>query len=70
MVKSSSSKSNNVTAKKFIKQAITELKKVVWPTKQQVIRMTLIVTGVSIIVGALIGSLDYLFTQLISLIIK
>jgi len=70
MVKSNNSKSNKLSPQQFVKQSMAELKKVVWPTKQQVIRMTLIVTGVSIIVGALIGGLDYIFTYLVGLIIK
>ena len=57
-------------AQKFIKESAAELKKVVWPTKQQVVKLTLIVLGISLITGALIGGLDYLFTQLIGQIVK
>jgi len=70
MVKSSAIKSNNITPLKFINQSKQELKKVVWPTKKQVINFTSVVIGVSIITGLFIGGLDYLFTQLVGLIIK
>ena len=49
---------------------MVELKKVVWPTKQQVIKLTLIVIGASVLTGVLIGTLDYLFSLLIGQIIK
>jgi len=68
MVKSASEKSTS--PQQFVQEAITELKKVVWPTKQQVVKLTLIVVGVSLLVGAFIGGLDYLFTQMAGLIVK
>jgi len=68
MVKSASEKSTS--PQQFVKESIAELKKVVWPTKQQVIKLTLIVVGVSILVGAFIGGLDYLFTQMAGLMVK
>lgn len=55
---------------KFIKQAIQELRKVSWPNRQQTSKLTLIVIGVSIVVGAYIGLLDYFYTLLISTLIK
>lgn len=54
---------------RFVKEAISELKKVVWPTKEQVVRLTLIVIVVSVIAGLLIGGLDFIFTKLLALII-
>ncbi|MBU2052128.1 preprotein translocase subunit SecE [Patescibacteria group bacterium] len=54
---------------RFLKEAIVELKKVVWPTKKQVLRLTIVVIIVSVATGILIGSLDYIFTKLLALII-
>ena len=54
---------------RFVKEAISELKKVVWPTKEQVVRLTLIVIVVSVIAGLLMGGLDFIFTKLLALII-
>lgn len=48
----------------FFKKAFAELKKVQWPTRQEVTKMTLIVVAISILVGAYIGALDYLFLWL------
>ena len=54
---------------RFVKEAISELKKVVWPTKEQVVRLTLVVIVVSVIAGLLMGGLDFMFTKLLALII-
>jgi preprotein translocase subunit SecE len=54
----------------FVKESLTELKKVVWPTKQQVIKLTLIVIFVSLATGIFIGGFDYLFTNLFGLLLK
>lgn len=49
----------------YIKESKAELDKVVWPTKQETIRLTLVVLVVSVLVGAYIAGLDALFTMLI-----
>ncbi len=55
---------------KYLEQVKTELKKVSWPTKKEVIRMTTIVAGVSIGVGIIIAILDLVFTKFIELLLK
>jgi preprotein translocase subunit SecE len=55
---------------KFINEAVAELKQVVWPSKKQIVKLTVVVIGVSLITGLFIGGLDYLFTQLIGKIVK
>ena len=54
----------------FVNESVAELKKVVWPSKEQIIKLTLVVLGVSVATGLLIGGLDYLFTNLFGLILK
>ena len=49
----------------YLKESKSELNKVVWPTKQETIRLTLVVLVVSVIVGAYIAGLDAFFTMLI-----
>ncbi len=56
--------------KSYLKGVKQELKQVTWPTKQQTQRMTLIVIISSLVVGLFIAGLDYLFTQLIGLLLK
>ncbi|MDE2025052.1 MAG: preprotein translocase subunit SecE [Patescibacteria group bacterium] len=54
----------------FLMETREELKKVIWPTRQEVVRLTGVVIGVSAIVGLFIGGLDFVFTKLLSLLIK
>lgn len=47
----------------FTSGVLEELKKVDWPTRKQTIRLTLIVVGVSLIIGIYIGIIDVLLTK-------
>ncbi len=49
----------------FLREARDELKKVSWPDRQTTIRYTVIVVVASLVVGFVIGGIDYLFTLLI-----
>lgn len=49
----------------FLREARDELKKVSWPDRQTTIRYTIIVVVASLVVGFVIGGIDYLFTLLI-----
>lgn len=46
---------------RFFKEVKSEMKKVVWPTKKQVIKSTLIVIAVVVLIGVVIWGLDLLF---------
>lgn len=54
----------------FLRETRDELKKVVWPSKKEVTRLTTVVIIVSAIVGGYIGGLDFLLTKFLSIIIK
>lgn len=54
----------------FLKEVRDELKKVVWPTRDEVIRLTSLVIVISLIVGFFLGGLDYVFTSIMALVIK
>ena len=49
---------------RFFRDTISELRKVVWPTRQETIRLTLIVLAVCIVVGIILFAIDYGFTEL------
>jgi len=51
--------------KKYIKQVVSELKKVTWPSKEQTINQTVLVVIVSLVVAVYIGGIDYLLQQLV-----
>ncbi len=48
----------------FLKEAKTELLKVVWPTKERMIRDTVIVLGISFSTAIFLGLLDFAFETL------
>lgn len=54
----------------FLKEVQDELSKVVWPTRNEVIRLTLTVILVSLIVGLFLGGLDFLLTKLLETVVK
>ena len=49
----------------FFSETVAELRKVVWPTRQEALRLTIIVIIVCAAVGILLGSIDYGFTELV-----
>jgi preprotein translocase subunit SecE len=53
----------------FLGEVQTELHHVTWPTRQETIRLTLMVIGVTLIAGVYLGGLDYVFTQLMGFIL-
>ena len=46
----------------FLRAVRNELTKVVWPKRDAVIKLTIIVILISVIVGIYLGALDYGFT--------
>jgi preprotein translocase subunit SecE len=50
---------------KFFNEVRVELKKVSWPTRQDTVKYTLIVIGVTVVVAAFLGGCDFLFTWLL-----
>ncbi|MDX9779179.1 MAG: preprotein translocase subunit SecE [Patescibacteria group bacterium] len=47
--------------KRYIQEAIEELKKVSWPSKKETYQYTLLVIGISLAVAAFLGVLDFGF---------
>jgi preprotein translocase subunit SecE len=53
----------------YLAEVRQELHRVSWPTREQTIQKTTIVVAVSLIVGLYIGALDFVFTNLMTLIL-
>ena len=51
-------------------QIVEELKKVSWPTRRETTRLTVVVIGVSLIIGLYIGIIDILLTKGLEFITK
>ncbi len=54
----------------FLKEVREELNKVVWPSREQTIKLTTVVILVTIVVGVFIGGLDFLLAKFATLILK
>ena len=54
----------------FLKETRSELEKVVWPTREQTIRYSILVIVVAVVVGLLLGALDYILTKLTEVILQ
>ncbi len=51
----------------FFGEVVSELKKVTWPSRQETVRLTLLVLAVSVAIGIVLGILDLLFTRLLDI---
>lgn len=54
----------------FTDGIVEELKKVTWPTREQTIRLTTIVIGISLIIGVYVGIIDVLLTKGLEVLAK
>ncbi len=52
----------------FFRQVIFELKKVVWPTREQLVTYTAVVVVFVTIMGLIIAALDFAFVKLVLLV--
>ena len=52
----------------YIKDTQAEMKHVNWPTREQTVRFTLMVIVVSLVVAALLGLSDFVFSKLLTLL--
>ena len=49
---------------KFIGDTINELRRVTWPSRQEAVRLTIMVLTVAIIVGIFLGIVDAIFSRI------
>lgn len=54
----------------FLRQTYDELRKVQWPTRNETIRLTTVVIFISLVIGAYIGAIDFMLTNLVRFILK
>ena len=61
---------NQIGKPNFATDVVDELKKVSWPTRAETIRLTIIVIGVSLIIGLYVGIIDMLLTKGLEFVTK
>ena len=47
----------------FLQETVSELRKSVWPTRQEIARLTVVVVAVAVVMGLFLGLLDTLLTE-------
>ncbi|MGE5620345.1 MAG: preprotein translocase subunit SecE [Sphingomonadaceae bacterium] len=57
-------------AREFLREIRSELRKVVWPTRQEAVNLTMIVIGVSAAVGVFLGLVDFTFSEMFRIILR
>jgi preprotein translocase subunit SecE len=53
----------------YLKDSKEEAKKISWPNRKETIKYSTIVLGLTILVAAMFGMLDFLFSQLLAWLI-
>jgi preprotein translocase subunit SecE len=51
--------------RRYLQESWAELRKVAWPTRETVIRLTVLVVAVSLVIGIYIFVLDQIFNRLV-----
>ena len=51
---------------RFIGEIVGELRKVTWPTREEAIRLTIMVLIVCVVIAAFLGAVDYAFHHLVT----
>ena len=52
----------------FFAEVVAELRKAHWPTRQEALRLSILVLTVCVVVGLILGALDLAFTRLFLLL--
>ncbi len=50
----------------FVNDVLAELRKVVWPTRKEAIRLSIMVAAICAAVGLVLGAIDYGFSELVT----
>jgi len=54
----------------FVKDSYAELKLIKWPNRQETIRLTAYVIGVSLVVGLFVTGFDYIFKEALTTLLR
>jgi len=53
----------------FLKEVKLEIRKINWPARDQTVKYTIIVLGISLTVAIFLGGLDFIFTRILEILI-
>jgi preprotein translocase subunit SecE len=55
---------------RWFRETRGELRKVVWPPREEALRLTYVVIAISLVMGALLGATDFLLSSLYGLLVR
>ena len=55
---------------RWLRETRAELRKVTWPTREEALRLTYVVIGLSLAMGAVLGLMDFVLNSLYGLLIR
>lgn len=55
---------------RWIRETRGELRKVVWPTREEALRLTYVVIGISLFMGLVLGVIDLTLNSLYGLLVR
>jgi len=47
----------------FIRQVVAELRKVIWPTRKELVTYTIVVIVFVVVMAAIVAAMDFVFTR-------
>lgn len=62
-------KKNTINPANYLREVRAELKRVIWPTRRETVKLSLVVIAVSLVVAFYIGALDFVFSSIVKLVI-
>lgn len=54
---------------RWVRETRGELRKVVWPTREEALRLTYVVIGISLVMGLVLGLMDLILNSLYGLLV-
>ena len=55
---------------RWLRETRGELRKVTWPTREEALRLTYVVIGLSLVMGAVLGGVDFILNTLYTLVLR
>ncbi|MDQ5852085.1 MAG: preprotein translocase subunit SecE [Chloroflexota bacterium] len=55
---------------RWLRETRGELRKVSWPTREEALRLTYVVIGLSLVMGAVLGLMDFILNSLYGLTLR
>ena len=55
---------------RWLRESRGELRKVTWPTREEALRLTYVVMGLSVVMGLILGGVDFILSSLYAFLIS